>query len=99
MISKNAFTTFKNLNDIEHCNLLNQKGKIYIRGNKFEIEDISQFNQQFKLTEKSKEKTVQNITNCKDALESDMTTRFDSLNYDEYQGLYPCFELNKKSYW
>ena len=45
MISKNAFTTFKNLNDIEHCNLLNQKGKIYIRGNlcyKVNRPDLSQ---------------------------------------------------------
>ena len=68
--------------------------RIYIRGNNY-TQTLGDFQKQFKLSEKSKKKTIQEITNCYDY--SSETHACHTLDRDSYQGLYPCLELNPHS--
>ena len=88
-------STLTPLQSQQQCMNYLKKGKLYLRGNNFTFSSIADFNQRFTLSDNSKQKTVQEITNCYDA--SLDGTRRDTLDEIEYKGLFPCLELNAQS--
>ena len=93
-----SFIIYSNLSNIEDCEKLKNNGKFYLRGNNFTVNNVREFQTQlFQLSEKSKNKTVQNVTNCYDAEKDGDTQRKDNLEFNEYKGIFPTLGLNDKS--
>jgi hypothetical protein len=69
-------------------------GKLYIRGNTFSFRNIQHFNHVFTLTDISKKKTIQDITNCFDDSSSKKRKPDDPLELEQFSGIFPCLELN-----
>jgi len=76
---------------------LKKYGKLYIRGNGFSFNNMSAFNQVFRLTENSKKKTIQNITNCYQEENPSRRGPGDPLDLSDFRGIFPCLEFNISS--
>ena len=76
---------------------LKKYGKLYIRGNGFSFNNMLAFNQVFRLTENSKKKTIQNITNCYQEENPSRRGPGDPLELSDFRGIFPCLELNTSS--
>ena len=91
-----SFIIYSNLSNIDDCEKLKSNGKFYLRGNNFLVNNIHQFQSQlFMLSENSRNKTVQKVTNCYDAGES--TEIKHNLEIGDYNGIFPTLGLHDKS--
>lgn len=91
-----SFIIYSNLSNIDDCEKLKRNGKFYLRGNNFLVNNVRKFQTQlFILSEISKNKTVQNVTNCYDAGET--TEIKHNLEIGEYNGIFPTLGLHDKS--
>ena len=96
------YSTGESLKDVassELCNSFSKKGgNLFIRGNTY-TNSKQDFQQQFRITQLSGKKSIQNITNCYDFDSTSANVRgpHEPLNKSEYQGIYPTLRLNQES--
>lgn len=93
MATTQPFIYYKDVPLIEFCHNLATKGELYLRGNKFTFNDEKDFKKKSELSVKSRNKDIQQITNCYNASAEGRVAW--SLDQEEFKGIYPCIKLEK----